>query len=282
LLTEPCGDGLRAITCPYHNWTYGLDGALKSFPGASPGFDDIDKATTGMIEVPSAEGYGLVFARAVAGGEPFGVDEALHGAQEELADYGLASYVPIESRSREWATNWKLIMDTFTEPYHIPWLHKDTIAPYYLFDRWIYDSYGPHPRFIGTRKSVFEEFDKASEDEWSLLPHGTIQYLLVPNAVLTHQIDHFELWRLTPLSPGRTLVTTSIYAPTEPATDQARRYFVRNLEVLLQVTETEDFPMQEQTQANLESAALPEVIYGKMEPALAHYHTAINKALANA
>ena len=92
--------------------------------------------------------------------------------------------------------NWKLVMDTFTEPYHIPWLHKDSIAPYYLFDRWIHDSYGPHQRFIGCRKSVLDEFDKPDEDDWDLLPHGTLQYLLVPNAVLVHQIDHLELWRL--------------------------------------------------------------------------------------
>jgi hypothetical protein len=91
--------------------------------------------------------------------------------------------------------NWKLVMDTFTEPYHIHWLHKDSIAPYYLFDRWINDTYGPHPRFIGTKKSVVDEFEKQNEDDWKLLPHGTIQYLLVPNAVLVHQVDHVELWR---------------------------------------------------------------------------------------
>ena len=70
-------------------------------------------------------------------------------------------------------------------------------------------------------------------DDWDLLPHGTIQYLLVPNAVLVHQIDHLELWRLTPLAPDRTIVRTSIYSPGPPASEKARRYFVKNLDVLL-------------------------------------------------
>ena len=61
-------------------------------------------------------------------------------------------------------------MDTFTEPYHIPWLHKDSIAPYYLFDRWIHDSYGPHQRFIGVRRSVTAELAKPSEDDWRSCP----------------------------------------------------------------------------------------------------------------
>ena len=154
LLTAPCGDGLRSIRCPYHAWTYGLDGALTAFPGAEPGFDDVDKTTHGLIEVPVAEQFGLVFAVADPAAGPFDAADALHGAEVELADFDIGAYRHVESRQHEWAMNWKLAMDTFTEPYHIPWLHKDSIAPYYLFDRWIHDAFGPHQRFIGCRKSV--------------------------------------------------------------------------------------------------------------------------------
>ena len=278
LLGSPCGDGLRSIRCPYHAWTYGLDGALERFPGAEPGFDDVDKSTHGLIEVPVAEDLGLVFAIADPAAAPFTVEDALHGAGEEIADFGVADYDLVDSRDHEWAMNWKLVMDTFTEPYHIPWLHKDSIAPYYLFDRWIHDSYGPHQRFIGCRKSVLEEFDKPSEDDWELLPHGTLQYLLVPNAVLVHQMDHLELWRLQPLGPDRTLVRTSVYSPPDPP--RRPEYYVKNLDILLGVTNTEDFPMQEQVQRNLASGAVPELVYGKMEPALAAYHRAVNDLVA--
>jgi phenylpropionate dioxygenase-like ring-hydroxylating dioxygenase large terminal subunit len=282
LLTAPCGEGLRKITCPYHAWTYGLDGRLRAFPGAEAGFDDIDKATHGLVELPCAEDHGLIFVRADPAGAPFTVDEALHGAEDELAEFGLESYVPIDRREREWNVNWKLVMDTFTEPYHIPWLHKDSIAPYYLFDRWLFDAFGPHPRFSGLRKSVLDEFDKPNEDDWELLAHATFQYLLVPNAVLVHQVDHIELWRLVPLAVDRTLAITSIYAPTPPVTERSRQYFVKNLDVLLGVTNVEDFPAQEGVQRNLASGALAEVVYGKMEPALVHYHSAIHKLLADA
>lgn len=282
LLPEPCGAGLHAISCPYHSWTYRLDGSLRAFPGAEAGFDDVDKATTALHPVAVTEAHGMVFARARRPGEPIDIDEALHGAADELADFGLDAYELVESRSRSWNVNWKLVMDTFTEPYHIPWLHRETIAPYYFFDRWIHDAYGPHQRFIGVRKSVLDEFAKAAESEWTLLPHGTIQYLLVPGSVLTHQLDHIELWRLTPLAPDRTEVRTSVFSPGPPSSDKARRHFVKNLDVLLGVTDTEDFPMQERVQRNLGSGAMPEVVYGKMEPALADYHTAVNKMLADA
>jgi len=277
LLADSAGEGLTSIQCPYHAWTYNLDGRLDRFPGAEPGFDDVEKATHGLIELPVAEAHGLVFAIADPDSPAFEVDGALQGAAEEIADFGIARYRVVDSREHEWAMNWKLVMDTFTEPYHIPWLHRSSIAPYYLFDRWIHDSFGPHQRFIGCRRSILEEVAKPDEGDWDLLPHATLQYLLVPNAVLTHQLDHLELWRVTPLAPDRTVVRTSVYSPPDPPRPPS--YYVKNLDVLLGVTNTEDFPMQEQVQRNLASGALPSVVYGKMEPALAAYHTAINDLL---
>lgn len=234
LLEAPCGQQLRSIRCPYHAWTYGLDGALQRFPGAEPGFDDVDKSTHGLIEVPVAEGFGLVFTIADPQAAPFSVEEALHGAADEIAAFGIGDYSLVDTRDHEWAMNWKLVMDTFTEPYHIPWLHKDSIAPYYLFDRWIHDSFGPHQRFIGCRKLVLEELAKPDEADWDLLPHGTLQYLLVPNAVLVHQMDHLELWRLQPIAPDRTLVRTSVYSP--PDAPRGPDYYVKNLDILLGVS----------------------------------------------
>jgi phenylpropionate dioxygenase-like ring-hydroxylating dioxygenase large terminal subunit len=274
LLATPCGQDLRSIRCPYHAWTYDLDGSLARFPGAEAGFDDVDKATHGLIEVPVAEGFGLVFAVADPDGGAFTVADALCGAEVEIEQFDMGAYEHIDSREHEWEMNWKLAMDTFTEPYHIPWLHKDSIAPYYLFDRWIHDEFGPNQRFIGCRKSVLDEIAKPDEADWELLPHATLQYLLVPNAVLVHQVDHLELWRLVPIAPNRTLLRTSVYAP--PNAPRHPGYYVKNLDVLLGVTNNEDFPMQEQTQRNLASGALADVVYGKMEPALAAYHTAVN------
>src|SRR5262249_27093257 len=117
-------------------------------------------------------------------------------------------------------------------------------------------------------------------DERSLLPHATTQYLYLPNAVLVHQIDHFELWRVQPLAVDRTRVSTSVVAPREPASERERAYFVKNLDVLLGVTNSEDFPMMAPTQQNLASGAVPEVVYGKMEPALVHFHESVAAALA--
>ena len=73
-----------------------------------------------------------------------------------------------------------------------------------------------------------------------------------------------------------------MYAPTPPASDKAHNYFVKNLDLLEQVTGTEDFPVMERIYANLASGALPELVYGRLEQPLIHFHTQINQAYATA
>jgi phenylpropionate dioxygenase-like ring-hydroxylating dioxygenase large terminal subunit len=276
------GEGMSGLSCPYHGWKYGLDGCLVSRPGAGAAFEDLGTDGFGLLQVPVAEQYGLIYVHASTDAPPFTVDDALYGAQEELRDYHLEDYCHVDTRSQECNFNWKLVLDTFTESYHIPWVHPTTLAPDFLFDRMIVDTFGPIARPIGLRKSVMTEFQKPSEDDWELLQHGTTQYLLVPNAILVYQIDHVELWRMTPLAPDRTLVLTSVFSSKPPHSERSRNYFIKNLDIVLKVTGEEDFPLQERTQRGLEANAMPEVVYGRNEVALGHYHTAINRLLAEA
>lgn len=277
---ETAGPPRPRFSCPYHGWVYELDGALAARPYAEPAFDDVPKADCGLLPISVAEGYGLIFAQG-RGGEGLTADGALCGAESELAGYSLETCVHVESRIHEWDFNWKLVLDTFTEAYHIRFLHRQSIAPAYLSDLSLFDSFGPHPRMIGLLKTALAELEKP-EEEWRLLPHGTTQYIFMPSGLITWQRDHVELWRVTPLSPNRTRVRTSLYAPTEPTTEKAQRYWKKNLDALIDVTSREDFTLMAEIQKRLESGALPELIYGRNEPSLIHLHRSIDQALAGA
>lgn len=272
------GKTLRHIQCPYHAWTYSLDGALMARPGTGRAFDDVPMENCSLHGIEVVEHFGLVFAR-IEGDAPMDAATALQGAELELADYGLDGYVHFETRIAEWNCNWKLILDTFTESYHIPWLHKTTIAPHFSFDQMIVDLFGTNPRTIGLRKSVVDEFEKASENDWSLIPHATIQYFLLPNALVVHQLDHIEVWRVEPIAVDRTRVFTSLYAPEPPANEKAVGYWRKNLDLLLQVTGTEDFPTMEAIHGNLASGMVPDVVYGRLEGGLVNLHASIERLL---
>ncbi len=275
LVSDRTGTLGQRIVCGYHGWTYDRDGSLRARPTAAGAFDDVTIGCD-LHQVAVAERYGLIYVRA-GSGEPIDVDEALGGAEDDLGAFRLDLYTHIETRSREWNMNWKLAVDTFTESYHIRWLHKTTIAPYFTSDGVIFEPFGRNCASIGLRADVLDELAKPKE-EWSLLPYGTIQYLLVPNAIVVHQLDHVEVWRLEPLDVGRVRAHTSIFAP-KPPDESARRYWIKNLDLLLDVVNNEDFPMMERIYATLRSGALPELVYGRNEAPLVHFHSTLNELL---
>ncbi|MAT84581.1 MAG: hypothetical protein CMD39_09855 [Gammaproteobacteria bacterium] len=278
-LVEPhsSGQGLKAFHCPYHAWTYEPSGELRARPLSAGAFDDV-ASPCNLLRRPVAERYGLVFVRP-HGDEPIDVDEVLGGAEDDLGAFGLDGYTHVESRTREWHFNWKLFFDTFSESYHIRTLHRNSLAPNFNSDCVIFEPFGRNLLSVGLRANVRDEFAKP-ETDWSLLPYGTIQYFLVPNGLVVHQLDHVETWIVEPLAVNRTRTTTSVYAPEPPATDKARNYFVKNLDMLLNVTGEEDFALMQQIQQSLDAGALTELVYGANEPPLIHFHDQINRVIA--
>ncbi len=276
LVSDGASGHKSTVQCPYHAWTYDLEGKLRARPGASDAFDDV-AIDCDLHPVVAAEKYGMIFVRP-RGDEPIDVDAVLAGAEDDLGSFGLEDYVHIESRVIERPINWKLLLDTFCESYHIRTLHKNTLAPYFDSNCIVHESFGPNQLSCGFRNTIDREFDKPAEQR-SLLPYGTIQYFIVPNLLIVHQIDHVEMWRLEPLAVDQTRATVSLYAPHQPVDDEEHNHYVKNLDLLLDVTDNEDFALMAQVQRNLRSGAIPEVVYGRIEPPLIHLHAAINEML---
>ena len=275
-LAEGTGTGVHRLVCGYHGWTYGTDGALRSRPLSHGAFDDA-AGDCDLIPRSVAEKHGLIFVRPDST-ESIDVDSFLAGASDDLGAFHLDGYVLVESRVREWKMNWKLLLDTFGEAYHIRTLHRETIAPSFDSGCTMFEAFGPHLVNIGFRKNIHEELAKP-EEEQSLLPYGTIQYFLLPNAMLCHQVDHLELWRIEPIDVRTTRVTTSVFGIGPTISDKAERHLRRNLDLLLDVTGREHFPLMERIQTTLDSGVLPHVVFGRIEPALSHFHTSVEQAL---
>lgn len=273
------GDGIgnpRRIVCPYHAWTYDTEGKLLDRPGSYGAFDDVTGACD-LIRRAVVEKHGMIYVHPTSD-RPFEVDAQLHGMEREFAGYGIETAHPVETRVTTWKMNWKLMLDTFLEPYHVPFLHQKTIDPVFLPHQF-YDSFGPLPRIVGIRRTIEPQLQGAAREEWKLFPHAAAVYVLLPNALMTYQGDHLETWRFEPIDTGTTRAHVTIFAPEPPPTEKALHYWIRNLEILCDVSFNEDFPMQEQIQRNLASGALAELVYGRIEPALVHYHSSINAAV---
>ncbi|MGH2650441.1 MAG: aromatic ring-hydroxylating oxygenase subunit alpha, partial [Actinomycetota bacterium] len=113
----------RRLVCPYHTWTYSLDGQLRGTPDFA-GVSNFDRAANGLVPIPVATWEQFVFLRLDAEGPS--VEEFL--GDDLLAQFralGLAGFHFMERRRYAFECNWKVFVDNYLDGgYHIPCLHK--------------------------------------------------------------------------------------------------------------------------------------------------------------
>lgn len=278
-LAEGRGAGARDFSCPYHGWCYGLDGALLARPDESS-FAEIDKAASGLRELPLVEKYGLIWLSPMPGAG-FDIDALLAGLERDLAAYRLESYHHYETRVLQRRINWKVAVDTFLELYHLNVLHPRTVGPILYTNLATFDAFGRNLRMIGARRTI-GELRETSEAAWDLIRHSAVVCVLFPNTVLIMQGDHLETWHIFPAGNGvdECQMYASLYTPEPALTDSARRHWDRNMELLMATVEKEDFPLSEGMQRGFYSGAQQDVIFGRNEPSLQHFHKSVKAALA--
>ena len=268
------GCGRRSFACPYHAWTYDVDGRLLGM-GTRHGFDGLDRAAHGLTPLPVVERHGLIWVRPTPG-EPFDLASLLGDMDSALAPYGWSSYHHHATRVMSRRMNWKLAVDTFLESWHVPVLHRRTVAQVLLGGIAVFDRFGRNLRVIFPLKSIDELRHKA-EAEWDLVSRALIIHVIFPNTVLVMASDHLETWRIFPAvdDPGQTVIQVSLYTPEPGRTDSARAEWDHRLELLLGTVDNEDFAVTEGIQQGLVTGAQTHVTFGRHEPALTHFHRAI-------
>ncbi len=271
-----CGSGAASLRCPFHAWTYRLDGSLLARPQAGEGFDGTDESELGLVPVPVGEASGLVFVRP-EGDDPVDAAGLVGDAAQDLNDFGVGGYMPFDRWESSWPCNWKLLVDTFLESYHVFSLHRTTVGRYYLSQPMTYRGYGPNLRFQTCQKSILE-LAEVPEDQWDLLSRATVEYLIAPNTILSHSVDHFAVYQFLPTAADHTDVTMNLYTP-EPVTDRSRPHYERTLELHQKVGAGEDFPQAVKIQQSLDSGLVAETLVGRHEVALIHFHQALDKLL---
>jgi phenylpropionate dioxygenase-like ring-hydroxylating dioxygenase large terminal subunit len=274
-----CADG-GFLRCPFHAWTYRTDGQLHAIPHAEAAFDSLDRARMGLHPRPCIERDGLLLVRA-EGDEAIDADAALQGLRPDIQAIELSGYHRFDTRTTQWSCNWKLVLDTFLESYHVFSLHRESVHPWYFSHPMLYDGWGPNLRFIVARRSI-EGLREHPEADWRLADHATIQWLIAPNALLTYTRDYVLLWRFFSSAPNRCEIRTSLYSLTPAQSDAERKRLDAAFDLQMRVAGNEDFPAQERVQGVIDSGALPQLVLGANEVATIHFHDALDALLSSA
>jgi phenylpropionate dioxygenase-like ring-hydroxylating dioxygenase large terminal subunit len=281
VVVQGCGEA-RVFSCPYHAWTYDLLGKVRGIPDERC-FPDVCNERGSLIELPLCEKYGLVWvipAPAADGAIGFEIDQWLGGLGPELASYGLESWQFYDRRVIPETMNWKILVDTFHEGYHIGFLHRDSLKPILHGNVADFEAFGPNHRLTFPRNKL-ERLSAEPEERWDLMWNTTLIYSLFPNTVLILQGDHVELSRIFPREArvDRAVMELTLYVPRAPITQEERTHWDKNMQLALDVVVGEDFPAGRSIQIGLTSGAQTHTVFGRNEPAMIHYHRSMQAAL---
>lgn len=254
------------LVCPYHAWSYALDGRLTGLP-RTDAFPGLDKGDYALKPLPTLEAGGLIW---------FSFDEAsdfTHAAAlgQDFDAFGLAGMHLFRRRTHDVAANWKLIMDAFLEGYHVTRLHAATIGPFFKDGFSSADMIGPHQR-----SAVGRDVDEAAvrAGDWPTLRSAiTYTYQMFPGTVLIVSPDYVNLMVLMPQAHDRVLVEDFMLIPEPPATEKAQRHWEKSWNLLDGgVFASEDFRAAALGQQGLTSGAVDRITLGTMEAGIRTFH----------
>ncbi|WP_106398797.1 aromatic ring-hydroxylating oxygenase subunit alpha [Actinocorallia populi] len=280
-VVDGAGEGTR-FTCPFHAWTYGVRGDLLRMPAARA-FEGMCKEDKGLVELPVAEGYGLIIGRLRPGPAP-DVDAFLGpGLADELAMFDFADWrIHGEPHVHRVRANWKVTLDTFRENYHFDFLHSKTLATYAHGGVLTFDPFGRHLRNCSALRSI-DALKDVPEQEWGdVAQHFSYQYALFPNTNLTLDSRHIELWQIVPVDERTSEVLhTSYFRPGLSEAELAKATEMAPW-ICETVVDGEDFWVAGRTEPGVRTGLLDTVVFGRNEPAPQHLHRGFEAALREA
>ena len=115
----------KSIVCPYHAWTYNLDGSLRGAPAMNQN-KSFCKDGMRLPKVRCEEWLGWIMVSLNPDIAP--AAELLSDVEDLVSDYEMANYSETFFETHVWNTNWKVLAENFMESYHLPVCHAGTIG----------------------------------------------------------------------------------------------------------------------------------------------------------
>jgi len=261
----------NALSCPYHGWTYGLDGALKGIPGQS-GFPDLNRAQHGLKAISATEQGGIVYVQQEGDMDPTRLTHAL--------DYFSIDQALFDQQVLTDAANWKLLYETLMEGYHIKSLHRESFYPFGFDNLNVVETFGPHSRVVYPFQRI-EKIRSTHAEDRKLTGLVTSVYMLFPNASISVLSKHSNLVILEPVSPTESqwvIYSLINEAPNDtPITIEEAR---RDADFVSDSGQEEDRAAATAIQQALPSGANSHLTFGHFEKAIVHFHQQLERALS--
>ena len=248
---------VQRLVCPYHAWTYALDGQLIGVPMKGD-YPTLDQGANGLAEVDLEIWQGFVFVRLADDGGP-SVAEMMAPAEAEIAPYRFPEMRPIGTPwARERQVNWKNVGDNYSDNLHIPVAHDGLTR---LFGKsYRIEAHGWCDRMSGElsdtpSNNFWERFYQAHLPD---VPHLAeeaqrrwLYWKLWPNMAFDIYADQIDFMHWVPTGPTTTELRVMAYAlPDDRRKMKLARYANERIN---RVVNREDTWLIERVQAGMQS-----------------------------
>jgi Rieske 2Fe-2S family protein len=267
------------VVCPYHSWSYRLDGTLRG----APGFESLEgfvPADHGLVELPTAEWHGLLFVDASGTAGPF--DDHVLGLEGLVAPYEPERLRTARRHHYVVQSNWKILSENYQECYHCTMIHPQLCAVSPPNSGENYRSSGGGA-WVGGWMALADGAETMSLDGRSAAAalravgaegrRRVIYVVIFPNVLLSLHPDYVMTHLLTPLAPDRTRVECGwAFAPE----DRDRPDFDAGYAVdFWDVTNRQDWAACESVQRGLSSTRHTPGPLSPREDGVYHYVTMV-------
>ena len=209
-LLRAVGKRKKFITCPYHDWTYTLDGELSAVPERKTQFPHLDMSLLCLHKASVGVWRGMIFVHPDANAESLsnwfeGIEPYLGSHQpEKLMEYKEAR------SSHEINANWKIVVENYIDGYHLAHLHSETL--------FMYDHRKQQTGFVGNHFHFYEPLAKdygadiENNSPYPLIDHippekiGAYVPMLFPNLGLSETESTWSTFHIIPVAPDKCVV----------------------------------------------------------------------------
>jgi len=209
-LLRTTGKRKKVISCPYHHWTYSLEGQLLSIPEKRTQFAHVDMSELNLHKAAIATWKGMIFVHPEEDAEPF--SDYITGIEDKIGPHQPEKLIEYEGTRLRYdiKANWKIFAENYMDGYHLAHLHKDTLADY-DHKRQKSEYNGRHWTFFQPL-SVFYQKNLAKQSELPIIDHipedqmGAYVSLLFPNVGITAVESIWSVIHIIPVAPDRTII----------------------------------------------------------------------------
>jgi len=220
-LLRAVGKKQKALTCPYHDWTYDLTGQLISVPDKEKEFPDLELNSICLHKASVDIWRGILWVHPDP--EAQSITSWFEGCQEKLGPHDPSRLIeyPDSYYEKTINANWKIVAENYIDVYHLAHLHSNTLQ--------MYDHANARYGFVGDHYMFWEPLSKDYQDNLDkMIPYKRIEEMtdeyigafvpwLFPNIGLSENEASWSTFIAIPLAPDKTKVI--VRSKLEPMTD---------------------------------------------------------------